>query len=398
MRPFRFLAFVALSLCFTGLSAVSPQAATEDKAATAPSRAQVSALLNIADPFSITRVEDGVPGWTIRDSEGVLGFIGSTWEIAESVGYSGRPLDVLVAVSPEAKIAGAILVQHNEPVLTLGISDEDISSYVSSFSQHDLRQSFEDSQKDLPDVISRATVSTGVIRDGILRTARTLAAGRGLIANSAGIDRLSYDEMDWPGLIEAGALASARVTMTEASGALAGAKVPVQPGEGDFLHLWAGLVDPPSVGQSLLGQQVFTGAVGSLGPGETALVVISSGLYSHRGTAWRRSGVFDRLTIAQGEVRLNPEVETYTMVKRLRIEGAPQVKEISLFRLPKTIDPLEPMQISVRATRPALEGGEVSLVLETEYALPVTFRNEPPAEPEPLWVSSWRDSHLEIAI
>ncbi len=40
----------------------------------------------------------------------------------------------------------------------------------------------------------------------------------------------------------------------------------------------------------------------------------------------------------------------------------------------------------------------MSLVLETEYALPVTFRNEPPAEPEPLWVSSWRDSHLEIAI
>ncbi len=103
MRPFRFLAFVALSLCFTGLSAVSPQAATEDKAATAPSRAQVSALLNIADPFSITRVEDGVPGWTIRDSEGVLGFIGSTWEIAESVGYSGRPLDVLVAVSPRGQ-------------------------------------------------------------------------------------------------------------------------------------------------------------------------------------------------------------------------------------------------------------------------------------------------------
>ena len=48
-----------------------------------------------------------------------------------------------------------------------------------------------------PDVIARATVSTGVIRDGILRTARTLAIGRGLIAAGGGIDRLTFAPATW---------------------------------------------------------------------------------------------------------------------------------------------------------------------------------------------------------
>ena len=362
------------------------------------SETQVAIMLDVDAPFSVSRVENGVPGWTVSSDGRVLAHIASTWEIAESIGYSGRPLEVMVAISPDARILGALLVRHSEPVLTLGISDEDIATYVSNFSGHDLRRPVEAGQEGLPDVISRATVSTGVIRDGILRTARTLAAGRGLIATGAGMDRLSYQEMDWEQLLQSGALAEARVTMAAASRAFEDAKVPVQDGPGDFLRLWTGLVDPPTVGQNLLGQQVFTSAVGSLGLGETALVVISSGLYSHRGTAWRRSGAFDRLTISQGSIRHRPSADTYHMVKRLSAVGAPDVKEISLFRLPKTIDPMKPIRIEVHATRPAESGEEIALQVEADYVLPERFRAKPIPEPKALWISAWRESRIEIIL
>ena len=78
------------------------------------------------------------PAGRVRDGGRLLGYIGSTWEIAGSAGYSGRPLDVLVAISSDAKIAGAKLMLHNEPVLTLGISDADISRYVDGFRGVDL--------------------------------------------------------------------------------------------------------------------------------------------------------------------------------------------------------------------------------------------------------------------
>ena len=183
-----FLLWFALSLATAAGAEPVGTAAPERRA---PTGDEAAALFTSDKPVQITRDETGVPGWTVRQGPMVLGYVGSTWELAGSVGYSGRPLDVLVAVTPRARIAGALLVAHNEPVLTLGISDADIAAYVSGFAGHDLTRDPADQANDLPDVISRATVSTGVIRDGILRSARTLAIGRGLMAGGGGIDRIT---------------------------------------------------------------------------------------------------------------------------------------------------------------------------------------------------------------
>ncbi len=390
--------FRVIALCLAGYA---PQAAGNGLAGDAletiaPDASLAAQLLELDTPVQLSRQADGVPGWTVRAEGRVVGYIGSTWEIAGSVGYSGRPLDVLVALTPEAVISGARLMQHNEPVLTLGISDADIAAYVSGFAGQDLRAAVPDRQ-DLPDVISRATVSTGVIRDGILRSARTLAIGRGLIDAAGGIDRLTFTQTDWQGLLAAGALIETRVSMTEAAAVLTGTTPPLQPGDGDFIHLWLGLVDPPSVGQSLLGQQAYTAAVGNLGPGASALVVISSGLYSHRGTDWRKSGVFERLTISQNGTAFQPGADSYQMIKRLRIEGAPEVKEISLFHLPAAIDPLMPFQVTVQASRPTAEG-EARMDIPVAYRLPDAYQLAPAAPDVPLWQSIWQAKRLQTGI
>jgi NosR/NirI family nitrite reductase transcriptional regulator len=364
-------------------------------AVTPPDPAQAAQLLDLQGPVSVLRIEDGVPGWRVVQDGVTVGEIGSSWEIAGSVGYSGRPLDVLVAVSPQARIAGALLVRHNEPVLTLGISDADIAAYVAGFTGHDLART--DQEVALPPVISRATVSTGVIRDGILRTARTLAIGRGLIAAGGGVDRLAFAPAGWNDLLEMGALAGRRVSMTEAAEALAGAKVPVPPGDGAFLQLWAGVIDTPTIGQNLLGQQGFTRAVGNLAPGASALLVMSSGLHSHRGTEWKKSGVFDRLAVVQDDVRWQPTADSYQMVRRLAPADAPEMKEISLFALPPGFDPTRPMTIEVRATRPTASG-EAAMTIALPYVLPAAFRLAPPPEPEPLWKAAWQGKTAEIAI
>lgn len=368
---------------------------------TEPDAAMAAKLLGVAGPVTVQRTTDGVPGWTVTGPDGIAGYIGSSWEIANTVGYSGRPLDVLVAVSPQAVIAGAALVRHAEPVLTLGISDDDIRKYVDGFKGVDLRVSRKtilDSQAGLPDVISRATVSTGVIRDGILRTARTLAIARGLIAEGGGIDRVSYKPLDWGGLVESGALAHVRMSMDEASKALAGAQVPVQPGSGAFLDLYTGLIDAPSAGRNLLGQQAFTRAVGALGPGDTALLIASSGLYSHRGADWKQTGQFDRLAIVQGDKRHVPLAGDYVFVKKIEAAGAPDFKEVSVFRLPSAIDPLKPMRIEVLASRPAADGGTVAATIAADYTLPQFLRSAPPEAPEPLWREIWAKKRVETAI
>ena len=362
---------------------------------TPPTQAQAAELAGVSAPVQIRRIDAGVPGWDVVHDGQVVAYIGSTWEIAGSVGYSGLPLDVLIAITPSGRISGAQLVQHNEPVLTLGISDEDIAAYVSGFEGLELALP-KAASPDAPDVISRATVSTGVIRDGILRTARTLAAGRGILADR-GIDRLTFTPLDWGGLMDMGALAETRVSMDEAARALAGAKVPVPPGPGDFLHLWAGILDPPTIGQNLLGQKEFTRVIGAIGSGEAALIVMSMGVQSHRGTDWRQSGLFDRLTIVQGETRWQPTAESYHMVKRLALPDAPAMKEISVFALPAAIDPSRPFAVDVQSRRPTANGTTVTMDTTLSVALPQAFLPATIA-PEPLWQLIWAEKRVQAGV
>ncbi|MDW4550748.1 4Fe-4S binding protein [Defluviimonas sp. D31] len=402
IRPVRRLLAAVLFALFAAAAQAAGLAA-DTIAPAEPDAVLAAQLLGAEGPVTVIREEGAVPGWRAEAGGAILGHLGSTWEIAGSVGYSGRPLDVIVALAPDGRIAGAQLMAHAEPVLTLGISDADIARYVGGFAGVDLtapRESLTDARTDMPDIISRATVSTAAIRDGILRTARALAIGRGLISETGGIDRVGFTALDWQGLVATGALAHATMTLSEARAALQGGKTPPPEGEAPFLDLWAGLIDPPTVGRNLLGQQNFTRAIGALGAKDVALILVSSGLHSPRGTAWRQSGTFDRIAVVQGGVRLQPTKDDYIFVKKLLIEGAPAVKEIGIYRLAADgFDPVQPFRVEITATRPAESGGDdVATVIGADYALPDAFQLAPPPEPEPLWRSAWQNKRPAIVI
>lgn len=394
MRLVALIILLALAFVVPAEAAVTPEAIV----VTAPDAALAARLLGVSEPVSVQRTEAGVPGWTVTSSAGLAGYIGSSWEIANTVGYSGRPIDVLVAVSPEGFIAGAALVQHNEPVLTLGISDDDIRNYVNGFKGVDLhvsRKNILESQSDLPDVIARATVSTGVIRDGVLRTARTLAIARGLLAGGSGIDRIDFTPLDWTAIIDRGVLTHARMSMDEASRIFEHAVVPVPAGNGAFLDLYAGIVDSPTAGRNLLGQQAYTEAVGAIGPGESVLLIATTGLHSHRGTDWKRTGSFERIAIVQGETRYTPQAGDYLFIKNLRAAGAPEFKEVSVFRLPQVIDPAKPLRIEITASRPMTSGGEKQASVVADYTIPQFMLSQSSETSEPLWREIWSKKRLE---
>ncbi|MEF2548053.1 4Fe-4S binding protein [Aurantimonas sp. E1-2-R+4] len=369
-----------------------------EEAAAKPDLALAARLFARDGPLALTREEGAVPGWSVTTPDGLIGHIASTWEITESVGYSGRPIDILVAVTRDGRIAGARLIRQSEPVLTLGISESDIADYVDGFAGVDLTRQptidFAD-RPDLPDVISRATVSTGVIRDAILRTARTLALAQG---RGTAIDQIGFRPMSWDALLAEGALARTTVSLDQARVALSAAKMPPPPGEAPFLDLWVGILDPPTIGRNLLGQALFTRAMAVLGPGETALFVASRGLHSHRGTDWRRTGEFDRIAVIQDEKTITFESGDYLRIDRLAAAGAPDVKEMSLFRLPAgRFDPALSFRVEVTASRDT--GGEpVSMGISVDYTLPAQFLLPPEMAPEtePLWVSAWQRKRFEI--
>ncbi len=404
--PLSFLLSLTIALLIAPLSALALDGFLSDQDVKLPvvSEDQATRLFQSQSPLRLQREELDLPGWSVTSGAEAIGYIASTWEVAKSVGYSGRPIDILVAVTLDGRIAGAELIRHNEPILTLGISTSDIARYVDDFAGIDLRApqttSFGE-RSDLPDIISRATVSTGVIRDAILRTARTVALQRGFVGNTgAAIDRVSFEALSWDSLKNLGALAQTTVTLDQARAALAAAKVQVPEGKAPFLDLWTGILDPPSIGRNLLGQHLYSRTMAVITPGDTALFVASRGLHSHRGTAWRRSGIFERIEVIQDNDVISLSAEGYLRIDRLAVDGGPKFKELSVFSLSATqFDPARPFRVEITASRKTAGGGEVSMKIPLDYQLPARFRLAPVALPEsePLWVSAWQDKRIQVA-
>lgn len=378
--------------------------------------------LNIAGQFfaaegavSVGEAEGQPPAAPIRADDGrLLGYAFSTRSVSGSVGYSGRPIDIVAAVTPEGIIAGARIVAHEEPILVIGVPRQALRDYVADFAGFDVGaaarvQPSRPSGRGSPDAVAGATVTSSVIRDAILRSARAVLRARTAAAHGGvRLDRTTLGTLSWPALVADGALQHLSVTRGEAA-RLIGTRDP-QPDK-PFIDLWLALATPPVIGESLLGKQFYESELGKLGPEGNLLFIGASGLYSFKGTAWRRSGVFDRVEIVQGSNTFRLHATDHSRVDDLQAEGAPQLRETGLFRLPQKsgFDATRPFRLDL-----ALSAGAsitaAAPVVSLEYRIPDRYligtRPAPsaqapqaamPAEEAPLWQDIWWSRRLEIA-
>ena len=59
-------------------------------------------------------------------------FVNADW--VNSIGYSGQPIQILVGLAADGKIAGARLMAHHEPIVLIGIPPERIAAFIRAMS------------------------------------------------------------------------------------------------------------------------------------------------------------------------------------------------------------------------------------------------------------------------
>ncbi len=337
----------------------------------------------------------------------ILGYLGSTWDIAHTAGYSGLPVDILVLVDGQAVIRGALLVQQQEPVLTLGIAPENITEFVNGFAGYDLAEPLQGAGQEKsgnPDAIVGATISSGVIRSGIIRTARTIANTYGLLPSTEGarIAMAASAPMSWDELLASQAVARLSVSNGEADKAfgIAGSA----DSDGSFIDMYAAVLDSPRIGASLIGEGGYSSLVSSIGAGDHVLLIAANGLYSFKGTAWRKTGDFERIEISQGAKTIPFTKEMHHSAERLEARGSPEFREIGVFAIPSAagFDPTKPFTLSLMALRDGTDGTAKTARFSFDYILPQSFLAtdlRPPAvEERPLWEENWQKRKLAIAV
>jgi len=346
------------------------------------------------------------------ERDGVLvGYLASTATIIGSVGYSGKPIDILIAIDTEATIRGAHLLAQSEPILTIGVSEADIANYIGGFKNIALGRATPNDpvREGMPDALSGATVSSGVIRDGIIRTGRAVALAYGLLETrgSRRLDRTGFVKSDWAGLIASGGLGHRLITLGDIRQALVSPDYAPAAGgpEGTFIEIYYGLLTPPQIGQNLLGKRDYNQVMSGTVLGDHFLFVAAKGLYSFKGTRWRKTDNFERLELLQDNRSIRLTKDGYRNIPRLALAGAPSLREIALFKVPAAsdFDPTRPWRLSLVVNHETEDSAQISTALPLHYTLADRFfmagENSETIEPElHLWERNWWDRAPAIMV
>ncbi len=366
-------------------------------------------------PVTVEPAQGAPPSAIVRASDGhILGYAFSTLDVSGSVGYAGRPLDILAAITPDGVVAGARIVAHEEPILVIGIPRDALAAYVAAFRGFDVRAGAgltpADDLARGPHAVAGATITSTVIRDAILRSARTVLRSRATTADGAArLDRETLRRMSWQALVAEGSVQHRLVLRAEAAKLLGN-----QDSEPDkpFIDLWLALATPPPIGESLLGQRIYESELARIGPDDDLLLIGASGLYSFKGTQWRQSGAFERVELIQGSRTFRLKAADHTPVEALHAAGAPELREIAVFRIPHAsgFDAAKPFRLDLDLGSPAPGAGPAVVTLD--YRIPDRYLIGPAAAPAqasrvaaastsaqaPLWQEIWWARRYEIAV
>ncbi|MBT7755561.1 MAG: FMN-binding protein, partial [Candidatus Magasanikbacteria bacterium] len=177
---------IAAAIMLAGI--VSRPAAALDLE-TALARVPVQAVFPSAE--KVGPAEGSPPAAAVFRDRKLIGYVFLTSDVVASVGYAGKPVEIMVGLDLDGHLAGAVVVAHQEPILILGIKDSRLGEFTAQYAGIDIRKRVRlgrasgDDEVGV-DMVSGASITSAVFSDSILRSARLIARARGIIARGGG--------------------------------------------------------------------------------------------------------------------------------------------------------------------------------------------------------------------
>ncbi|MGE3873985.1 MAG: 4Fe-4S binding protein, partial [Parvibaculaceae bacterium] len=391
-------------------------------------------LIPGADAYG--KAEGSPPLVPVLSGGKMVGYAYLNTDYTNAVGYSGKPIRILVGIDTKGVIRGFRLVQHKEPIVLIGIPEAKVVGALNALIGKDLGR-VASGQEQIPqvDIVSGATVTVLVMGDSVVRSAvKLIRSGRldGTAGSASGaaaaaaraVDMTSSELRDWQSLVGDGSVRSLRLTVGEVTKAFADAghaQAAARPETANpddrFIDLYVAPVSVPTIGRSLLGDTVYERLQKQLKPGQQAIMVAGDGAYSFKGSGYVRGGIFDRIELMQDGQGVRFRDRNHTRLGDLAAEGAPRLREIALFTVPDefSLDLSQPWELQLLVQRSYGARDKATLPFNLGYALPAGYlkaapaptakpapqpqaADTPAADEEPLWVRIWKLNAIHIGI
>ncbi|MDH5749075.1 MAG: hypothetical protein OEY85_07170, partial [Rhodospirillales bacterium] len=340
--------------------------------------------------------QEGKPPARAVYKDGKLyGYIVSTHVVMDSTGFAGNPFDILVGLGMDAQIKGAHLADHNEPILIIGVAEKKIYEYVDQFRGVDIRNRVMPGiapENGTPriDGVSGASISSVIMSDAILRSSRLVARSRKILVSSVGrgtLDIDSFRKSDWAQLLADGDVKRLRIQNKDLSKFFRKQGVTVSlAGDEDatFIDLYVTLATPATIGRNLLGENSYQRLMAQKESQGQLIFIAAQGLYSFKGTTWKKTGLFDRIQIIQGERTIRLLKNQYLRVDKINAPGAPNLREAALFTLPANsgLVATDPWQLDLLVERESSSGEKVFAGFQAQYELPSRYIQTQSSDPK----------------
>ncbi|MCX4187935.1 transcriptional regulator NosR [Methylophaga sp. OBS4] len=389
-----------------------------------------TATLNDAFPAA-TKISDKVPFAhkqpelrTIYQGNDIIGYAFETVDVVDVAAYSGKPVNLLVAIDTEGEIKVVRVLEHHEPILLVGIPEQRLFDFANQLlgmqvGDHVIvgRSGIENAHS--IDSVSGATVTVMVVNEVVMRSARKVAGllGIGGLADkgaeqAATINKEVFSEADWSQLTGEGAIRRLQLSYGDIDQAFEGTKAAFK-GKGKatarkqktFIDLYYTLLDIPTVGRNLLGDDQYNWLTNELKPGEHAIAVFGNGDYSFKGSGYVRGGIFDRIQIQQADKSTMFRDSDFHRLNDVYLPDMPDFSEMAIFIIRDSskfdIGKNWQLELLVRKQVGALDS--VITRFSGDYTVPEKYIERPSvaiaeAQEEALWVSVWRNKVFQITV
>lgn len=409
----------ALLFCFFG--GLSAHASTLDRAAMER---------YFPKPFTVGERDATLPVWPIfkqsYNGDVLDAYAFESVDFEPIPGFSGTPLDLLVAVKPSGELLGVTVLSQHEPVFVDGLGPAPLMDFVKQYAGKSLRQSIKIVAPGTRDPrassvaaeisgVAKATASVRIINDTIINSALQVARARLGFSRGRDPDRVAhvkpdaFEPLTFAQMLQRGYIRHLRLSNAEVEKSFAGTDAEgldeqgLADPRGTFVDVYIAEVDVPIVGRNLLGEAHWRKLMGQL-DGAPAMLVLSSGRWTFMPDSFIPGSTPDLIGLAQAEAPVAWRDFVWRDSLDLPVpEGLDLAKsDVAIMRIAPqaAFDPASPSQFSIHVVR---EKGQifpekVAREFTLAYALPTNLFDLPPADDGKGVGSIWASRTRDIAI
>ncbi|MGK5071228.1 4Fe-4S binding protein [Janthinobacterium sp. RT4P48] len=373
-------------------------------------------------PLVVGDKEVDVPVWPLfkqnATATDLVGYVFESVDLAPIPGFSGVPVNLLIAINPQGSFLEVAVLSHHEPVFLDGLGEAPLFQFVQQYKNLSLKQNIaigartkraaDTTHADI-DGVSKATASVRIINQSVLASALKVSRKKLGFAQGRDPDQLArirmavVDKLSVTQMLEQGLIQHVRLSNKEVEALFAGSpgagldKEGARDPEGIFIDFYLAYVSVPSVGRNLLTERSWNKLRNRLDEGDHAMLVLSRGRYSVLGDDFVRGTVPDRLLLKQDGLPIDMR-DLDLELNLADTASLPTENNVVLRIISQAgLDAASPLAFSLPITRSKgiVYPERITRNVDLSYRLPARFHTTPQGS-DASWRATWTGRKVEL--